>query len=493
MKLVAYARFSSSNQREESITAQLRAIDDWASKNGHIIVKNYIDEAFSARTDNRPQFQQMIEDSKKATWDGIVIHKLDRFARNRYDSATYKRKLKLNGKILFSVTENLDDSPESIIMESVLEGMAEYYSANLAREVKKGLKENALNCLHNGGIPPLGYNVKNKKYVINEEEAKIVKLIFQLCKNGHSYREIAHELNSRGYKTKLNKDFAQNSIHDILKNEKYIGTYTFGYGSKAKVRDNPRNDMIKIENGMPAIIDKATFYCIQEKLKGRKKMSGSKRAKQVYILSGLIKCGKCNNSYVGARKNPSWSVYEDSGKKKGICENTAIQKEKIEAIVIDELKKQLSKIVNNSEMLKKVNDLYKEYFENSPEELEITNQKLSVLNNKINNINKAIIDGFYSPDMKEEMKNLLEQKEFLEEKIILLQNISSTSSISQEQINSIIANDYLNLDSDNLEVVKSIVQKYVKQIIITPDNISIDIVFESTNITGDITGGGEES
>ena len=155
MHLVAYARYSSDNQREESITAQLRAIHSWAESNGHTIVKEYIDEALSARTDKRPNFLKMIEDSKIEDWNGVVVHKLDRFSRNRYNSAVYKKILRDSGKKLFSVLEKLDDSPESIIMESMLEGLSEYYSANLAREVKKGLKENALNCKHNGGTPPL--------------------------------------------------------------------------------------------------------------------------------------------------------------------------------------------------------------------------------------------------------------------------------------------------------------------------------------------------
>lgn len=155
MYLVAYARYSSDNQREESITAQLRAIHNWADANGHIIVKEYIDEALSARTDKRPNFLKMIEDSKTEDWNGVVVHKLDRFSRNRYNSAVYKKTLKDNNKKLFSVLEKLDDSPESIIMEAMLEGLSEYYSANLAREVKKGLNENALDCKHNGGTPPL--------------------------------------------------------------------------------------------------------------------------------------------------------------------------------------------------------------------------------------------------------------------------------------------------------------------------------------------------
>lgn len=178
IKAAAYARYSSDNQREESIEAQLRAIREYCQKNDIQLVKIYTDEARSATTDDRPGFLQMIQDSSMGLFSAVIVHKLDRFSRDRYDSAFYKRQLKKNGVRLISVLEPLDDSPESIILESVLEGMAEYYSANLARETLKGLKENAFECKHNGGLPPLGYDVDpiSKKYVINEHEAKAVKL-----------------------------------------------------------------------------------------------------------------------------------------------------------------------------------------------------------------------------------------------------------------------------------------------------------------------------
>ncbi|WP_422448100.1 recombinase family protein [Thermoanaerobacterium sp. DL9XJH110] len=180
IKAAAYARYSSDNQSDSSIDAQLRAIEEYAARNNITIVKTYIDRAKTATTDNRPEFQ--INDSKLGLFNVVIVHKLDRFSRDRYDSAFYKRQLKKNGIRLISVLENIDDSPESIIMESVLEGMAEYYSRNLAREVMKGMKERAFLCQHLGGIPPLGYDVdpQSKKYVINEYEAEIVKTIFKM-------------------------------------------------------------------------------------------------------------------------------------------------------------------------------------------------------------------------------------------------------------------------------------------------------------------------
>ena len=140
-----------------------------------------MDEAKSATTDKRPAFQQMIEESNEGKFDIVLVHKLDRFARNRYDSAIYKTKLKKNKVKVYSVLENIDDSPESVMLEALLEGMSEYYSKNLAREVMKGMTENALQCKHTGGKPPIGYDLdENKKLIINEQEAKAVKLIFKL-------------------------------------------------------------------------------------------------------------------------------------------------------------------------------------------------------------------------------------------------------------------------------------------------------------------------
>lgn len=192
-----------------------------------------MDKAKSAKTDNRPQFQQMVQDSKNGNFSYVSVHKLDRFSRDRYDSANNKRKLKQNGVKVLSVLENLDDSPESIILESMLEGMAEYYSANLAREVMKGMTENALQAKHIGGAPPIGYDVaKDKSYIINEQESPIVRLIFKRYLEGFTYIDIVNELNKLGYKTKRGTEFSKSGLNKILSNEKYCGTYVFNQYAK---------------------------------------------------------------------------------------------------------------------------------------------------------------------------------------------------------------------------------------------------------------------
>jgi site-specific DNA recombinase len=204
VRAVIYARFSSDNQREESIDAQVRAIRDYARKNSVIITGEYIDKAKSAMTDNRPEFLRMVSDSAKGKFDLVLVHKLDRFARNRHDSIGYRMELKRHGVSLVSVLEYLDESPESLILESVLEAMAEYYSKNLAREVNKGMKENALKGLHTGGIPPLGYDLdpETKMLVINEKEAEAVRLTYEMFNEGCGYGRIIDELNLRLHQIK---------------------------------------------------------------------------------------------------------------------------------------------------------------------------------------------------------------------------------------------------------------------------------------------------
>ena len=215
----------------------------------------------------------------------VCVHKLDRFSRDKYDSAMYKQKLKAKGIRVVSVLENLNDSPESVILESVIEGMAQYYSANLAREVAKGQRENGLRAMHNGGDAPLGYDVAyDKKYIINEEEAQAVKIIFDMYVKGYSYSNIIDELNELGYKTKRGNKFGKNSLHGILNNEKYTGVYVFNKtqrkginGKRNGHKQKSEDEIIRVEGGMPQIIDKEIQPSTSNDEK-RKKSPGAHKA-----------------------------------------------------------------------------------------------------------------------------------------------------------------------------------------------------------------------
>ena len=352
---VIYARYSSHNQREESIDAQVRACEEYAAKHGLQVVQVYQDSAKSGTNADREQFQRMIEDSGKGLFRVLLIHKLDRFSRDKYDAVTYKRKLAFNRVSLISVSENLDGSPESKILESLLEGMAQYYSENLSREVMKGMKESAYKGTHLGGTPPLGYGVDpdTRRYVVNEAEAAIVHKIFEMYADGAGYKQILSSLNGMGYQTKQGRPFGSNSLYSILRNEKYTGRFIFNKRREKDVSGrrnpcmNPESEWIVLEGGIPAIIDQELFDKVQLKLERNAGTGGRFKAKEYYLLSGLVFCGECGASMFGntrpcGRKKTRYSSYRCSNRREHRgCDNKELRREYLENYVLDALYKAL--------------------------------------------------------------------------------------------------------------------------------------------------------
>ena len=231
MNVVIYARFSSHSQTEQSIEGQLKVCYEYAESNHYTVVGEYIDRAISGTTDNRAEFQRMISDSDKHTFEGVLVYQLDRFARNRYDSAINKAKLKKNGVRVLSAKENIADDASGILVEGVLESMAEYYSAELAEKVTRGLTENALKCKYNGGTLPIGYAIdENQFFVIDPLTAPAVLDAFKHYAEGATMQQITDELNLRGVRTKKNTRITLNTVTRMLHNRRYIGEYKYKIG-----------------------------------------------------------------------------------------------------------------------------------------------------------------------------------------------------------------------------------------------------------------------
>ena len=274
MTAVIYARYSSDNQREESIEGQIRECTAYAEKNGITIVKHYIDRAISAKTDNRPEFQQMIKDSDKKLFDIVLVWKLDRFARNRYDSARYKTQLKKNGVKLMSATEIISEGPEGIILESVLEGYAEYYSADLSEKVIRGMTENALKGKFTGGAIPFGYIINaDHRFEIDPLTAPFVAETFQRYNDGQTMREIRDWLNEKGVKNQRGGLMTFNTIQHMLNNRRYIG--------ELKYRD------VLIPDAIPSIVSAELFNDVQEKIAKNKKAPARRKADNA-IQAGIL-------------------------------------------------------------------------------------------------------------------------------------------------------------------------------------------------------------
>jgi len=487
MKAAAYARYSSDNQRDESIDAQIRAIREYCENHKIEIVKIYTDEALSATSDKRPSFLQMIEDSRKKVFDAVIIHKLDRFSRNRYDSAIYKKKLKDNGVKLFSVLENLDDSPESIILESVLEGMAEYYSKNLSREVMKGMKETALQAKHNGGKPPYGFIVNpDKTYSINELEAEVVKTIFDLYLSGYGYTNIAHALSNRGIVTGNARLFTKISIRDILLNEKYIGTYVFNRRADGKTLNKlkPDEEIIRIENAMPAIIDKNVFMKAQEILMGNKR--GPKIRKEYYLLTGKLFCGMCGSAYTGSGyvkgrdKETKYYQYSCVARKKNkSCSNKPIRKDVVEDYVIQGLKDKIFNTESMEVLSKKLFVMIKEHNTTYKYELEKTKSEIA----ELETMSSKAFDLFFKGTINETLlakktEEIKSQLDVLNEKLIYMETKDFTW-IDEKKIINYLQESKKMLESEDKERQRKVIDAFVDKVLVFEDGIEVDFIVKS--------------
>jgi len=254
LSAVIYARYSSDGQREESIEGQLRECKEYAERQNMNVVLTYIDRAISGKTDNRPEFQKMISDSGRKQFDVILVWKLDRFARNRTDSAMYRAILKRNGVKVVSAKENISEGPEGIILEAMLEGFAEYYSAELSVKVKRGQTENALKCKANGGVIPFGYTINAERYYeIDPLTAPVVLEMFTRYADGQTVAEISAEMNIRHiFATTKYKYMNKSSMHNLLKNRRYIGEYRYGETITP--------------DGMPRIVPQEIFDKVQSRM-----------------------------------------------------------------------------------------------------------------------------------------------------------------------------------------------------------------------------------
>ena len=322
-RAVFYGRYSSDRQTEQSIEGQRRVCAEFAKAEGIHIVAEYIDRATSGTsTDHRDQFQQMISDSKNGSWEYVLVYKLDRFARNRYDSAVYKQKLKRCGVKVLSATERITDSPEGILIEGLLESMDEYFSRELSRKCKRGIRETIIKG-NTFTRAPYGYHKTEKRLVVDEVEASNVRQIFTQYVSGATLQSIADKLNSAGHRTRQGNPFRRYSVSDILHNPKYTGTYYV-------------TDIAEPET-CPQIVPQSLYDAAQERLKHSAHNARINRTGHVFALTGLLQCGICGRKVVGTsvqRKYFYYTCIAKSCKTLPHDHSLTVNSEKVEATVI---------------------------------------------------------------------------------------------------------------------------------------------------------------
>jgi site-specific DNA recombinase len=494
---VAYARYSSDNQREESIEAQVRAIKYFASNYGYDVIKIYSDKAMTGRTSDRPQFLKMIEDSKSGIFQAVIVHKLDRFSRDSLDTLYYEKMLRINNVQLVSVNERLDQSPEGALMKQVIIGMNQFYSANLAREVMKGLKENAYNCLHTGGIPPLGYDVgKDKTYQINEADAAAVRLIFKMYADGHGYSDIISALNDRGCKTKIGRPFGKNSLHEILKNEKYNGTYVYNRLAPKDIRGRvnrhklkPDGQIIRVPHGMPAIIDQETWDSVQRKMKQNLHKAGRNMAKAFYLLSGKLFCGTCGSAMTGeARRYKNYEYFYyvcSNAKRTKECEKKPVDRDMIEKAVVERINTKIFSSKSIDEICARIHKSFQT--DNSSGQIAEKRREIAALDRKISNITLAIADGTYASELREALNTLSEQKKNAQMEIYELESVKGANGKSLEDIIKVFKEtaDFGQLSPENQKII---IDRFVYKIFVydVPDGFRIRVIMAPENPTKDV-------
>ena len=450
---VIYARYSCDKQTEQSIEGQLRVCQDYAKANDILILDTYIDQAISGTTDNRANFQRMIKDSARKEWDYVLVYKLDRFSRDKYATAIHKKTLRDNGVKILSAMENIPDTPEGIILESLLEGMNQYFSAELSQKVKRGMRETRLKGFYQGGGVPYGYKLNGRKLVIDDERAENVRFMYAEFSKGVIVRDIITALTTRG-QTYRGKPFAKNTVYNILRNEKYIGIYRI-------------NDEV-LTNMYPQIVDEHLYNRVKAILERNKR--GSRSVETNYLLKHKVRCGYCGNNingeYAISHTGTSFYYYKCRGRKMKLteCHKETIQKDVLENLVIDMTVQKLSEpqvmetIVNGILAMQQRN-------------LQV-NSTLTALQREsrevqtaIDNTMKAIAQGVITKSTAQYLKSYEERQEELE-KLIAIEQAKESVVITEKEIRQYYA--------EALELEPQLLVNYlIKEIVLYDDRIEI--------------------
>lgn len=486
MNIALYARVSSDKQAEKdlSIPAQLKALRQYAFSRKWNIVKEFVDEAESARSADRPAFQEMITEAKQKTspFNAILVWKLNRFARNREDSIIYKSLLRRKGIQVISINEQIDDTASGKLLEGLLEVIDEFYSVNLAQDTIRGMKENAMRGFLNGGRGAFGYTVskvsvngqEKRTYAINEVEAPIVREIFKLCIQGEGTKDIAKIINKKGYRKRTGKEWRSNNVAYVLRNENYTGTIVWNVTNRNGIlrKKKENEDVVRVPNAFPAIITRETFEQAQRAMAARSpKLVHPRVISSNHLLSGLIKCAKCGSNFVAcSAKSGKYFYFMCQGSNKGSCKQKALSIDKFEAFLVtvlkervlteENLKKLLLMVINEFQVFKKE---YEGKLKHLTSLIEERTKRRDRLFETIETAKVALAD--IAPRLKElsdEIAEYKRQREYLELKL----ERGDYPKPTDESLKPYVADLQKTLLKGSLFERKSFIRSFIKQIVI---------------------------
>ena len=471
---VVYARFSSAKQHETSIEGQLAAAQKYAEKKGYTIIREYCDRAKTGTNDNREAFQQMLHDCAKKQFSVIIVWKVDRFGRNREEITFNKYKAKKNGVRVEYVAENVVEGPEGVILESVLEGMAEYYSLQLSQNVRRGLLEAAKKHHVPGGRAiAFGYKAAaDKTYEIDPVTGPIAKKIFEMYAAGSTEFEIIRYLNEQGHRTKRGVAFNRSSLKKMLHNELYIGTYIY-------------KDIIRDEGAVPALIDKDTFRKVQDMLKINKRMPSHKWSYSDYLLTGKLFCGKCGSSMIGKSGTSRtgdkhcyygcWNRHNGKG-----CDKQNVRQDYIEPLVLAKI----HEILHDPEIFQLIVDKTWEFYlkqDTEQTEIQAMQTELESVEKGISNLVKSVESGMPFELIQTRLDELNGQKAALK-KALADRELAKGIKLTKDRIQFFLET-MRDMDTDNLEAKKRLIDTFVNAIFLYDDHFLITLNFSGDGNT----------
>ena len=361
-----YARVSSDRQDVDlSVSAQLRALRDYAEKNGYLVAREYIDEAESGRVADRPQFQKMLGEAAKpsAPFQEILVWKFSRFTRKREHAVAFKAMLRRRGVKVVSITEHSDDSPTGKLMEAIIESIDEFYSENLAQEVMRGMREAASRGFWVSSRPPYGYRKvsvqdgpkKRPRLELDPPADAVVRRMFQMAHQGKSVLDITKTLNQEGIASPLGKRWSKTVVYATLTNEAYTGTLVWGTNAKDKAAP------VRVEDAFPAIVSHDEFRFVARAMRAKApSLVHPRRASSPYLLSGLVKCRRCGTALTGQEaKSGQFAYYVcNSLAKRGAsaCDAPRLNAKRFERLIVDQIRENILTESNIHDLVKLVDE-----------------------------------------------------------------------------------------------------------------------------------------
>jgi site-specific DNA recombinase len=487
MKVALYARVSSERQDIDlSISAQLKALREYAIKNSHFVVKEYVDEAESGRTSQRPAFREMIAAARRPNrpFDIILVWKYSRFARSREDSILFKAMLRKAGVQIISISEPFEDTPTGRLLEAMIESLDEFYSANLGEEVTRGMRESASRGFYVSSYAPYGYgkikvkdgNRERYKLEVEPDQALVVERIFAEILGGQGLVEVAKLLNREGVIGPRGKNWGKTTIHKILTNEAYTGTLVWGRASNRNMLP------IRVEDAWPPIIEHNTFERTQAILRKRAFITlHPKRVASNYLLSGIARCGHCGKALIGQEAKGGKFHYYTCGtllkKGSGSCPAKYINRAKLERMIIDNIREQILTYENLKELVRLVNEEIDKASSDYHKRLRAVSVEADNVTRRLDRLYDALETGTLSlVDLAPRIQALRQHQEQLQTTRWELELLLSDRKVELADMHTIThyAEDLRNLlCHSSITEKKSFIKSFIREVVVTGKEVTI--------------------